>query len=146
MRCGVYLQGKTGPKDLVGKTVFTFGAQKKGGDFYVPCDRMKAHSQLVLHPNGRISISFCNAQVMPFVLYHVLSFWQASECQRLPACKFLQLAPCTLDMAFGFGLAAVVAYTAVLCRAPCLGFWSDGAWMDHGTYLSDFGEGSSCNM
>ena len=48
----------------MGKTVFTFGAQKKAGDFYVPSDRIKVHSQLVVHPGGRITIGFCNAQVI----------------------------------------------------------------------------------
>ena len=58
-------QGNQGSKDLVGKTVFTFGAQKKGGDFYVPSDRIKVHSQLVVHDGGRVTIGFCNAQVIP---------------------------------------------------------------------------------
>lgn len=55
----------------MGKTVFTFGAQKKGGDFYVDCDGIKAHSQLTVQPKGRISIGFCNPQVTPF---HIPSF------------------------------------------------------------------------
>lgn len=57
-------QGNSPAKDLVGKSVFTFGTQKKG-DFYVPADRIKVHSQLTVHPSGRITIGFCNAQVIP---------------------------------------------------------------------------------
>ncbi|KAK9916851.1 hypothetical protein WJX75_007876 [Coccomyxa subellipsoidea] len=69
----VPLEGNSGSKDLVGKTVFTFGAQKKAGDFYVPSDRIKVHSQLVVHPGGRITIGFCNAQAReryPITIIH----------------------------------------------------------------------------
>ncbi|CAL8466728.1 g6264 [Coccomyxa elongata] len=68
----VPLEGNSPAKDLIGKSVFTFGTQKKG-DFYVPADRIKVHSQLTVHPSGRITIGFCNAQAReryPITIIH----------------------------------------------------------------------------
>ncbi|EIE26898.1 hypothetical protein COCSUDRAFT_59402 [Coccomyxa subellipsoidea C-169] len=56
----VPLEGKAQSKDLVGKTVFTFGARTGDGGFCVPCGCIKFHSQLVVHPSGRITVGFCN--------------------------------------------------------------------------------------
>lgn len=79
MCTGDVQQGNSPAKDLVGKSVFTFGTQKKG-DFYVPADRIKVHSQLTVHPSGRITIGFCNAQVTPSSSRFGLHIMLSNDC------------------------------------------------------------------
>jgi hypothetical protein len=86
MCCVLGLQGDCEPKDLVGKPIFNFGPHKKGGgcDFYVPIERIKFHSQLVVHPSGRITIGFCNAQVCYLLTALTVALPASTGCSRLP--------------------------------------------------------------